>query len=73
MLNKLNVFFYIVVFVKLLPFSYHRNGTHQIPFPPKIWTSEMTQDLRAAYDSDLELDVSCKATGTRNIQVCECN
>ncbi|CAH3037795.1 unnamed protein product, partial [Porites lobata] len=40
--------------------KYSRNGTHQIPFPPKIWTSEMTQDLRAAYDADLELDVSCK-------------
>ncbi|XP_073239105.1 dopamine beta-hydroxylase-like [Porites lutea] len=48
--------------------KYSQNGTHQIPFPPKIWTSEMTQDLRAAYDADLELGVSCKATGARNIQ-----
>lgn len=33
----------------------------------------MTRDLRAAYDADLELDVRCKASAARNIQVCECN
>lgn len=49
---------------------YYRNGTHKIPFPPEIWTNEMTQDLRAAYDADLELKLGCKAAGSRDIQVC---
>ncbi|CAH3166161.1 unnamed protein product [Porites evermanni] len=48
--------------------KYAWNGTHSIPFPPKIWTSEMTQDLRAAYDADLELKLRCKAAGNRGIQ-----
>ena len=29
----------------------------------------MTQDLRAAYDADLELKLRCKAAGNRGIQV----
>ena len=29
----------------------------------------MTQDLRAAYDADLELKLSCTAAGNRGIQV----
>ena len=56
--------------VAFILFSLHyRNGTHQIPFPPNIWTSEMTQDLRAAYDADLELKLRCTAAGNRGIQV----
>ena len=43
----------IVAFILHFFLSLHyRNGTHRIPFPPKIWTSEMTQDLRAAYDAE---------------------
>ena len=60
----------IVAFILHFFLSLHyRNGTHRIPFPPKIWTSEMTQDLRAAYDADLELKLRCKAAGNRGIQV----
>ena len=57
----------VVAFILLS--LYYRNGTHQIPFPPNIWTSEMTQDLRAAYDADLELKLRCTAAGNRGIQV----
>ena len=60
----------VVAFILHFFLSLHyRNGTHPIPFPPKIWTSEMTQDLRAAYDADLELKLRCKAAGNRGIQV----
>ena len=60
----------VVTFILHFFLSLHyRNGTHSIPFPPKIWTSEMTQDLRAAYDADLELKLRCKAAGNRGIQV----
>ena len=60
----------VIAFILHFFISLHyRNGTHPIPFPPKIWTSEMTQDLRAAYDADLELKLRCKAAGNRGIQV----
>ena len=48
-----------------------RNGTHSLPFPPKIWTGEMTRDLREAYDDNApEIKVKCKGTNNYQIQVC---
>ena len=53
-------------------YFYVRNGTHRLPFPPDVWTNQMTQDLRAAYDvgNSSEIKVKCSGVANKEIQVC---